>query len=249
MPTYRRTVECPAEDLELTLAECYGAGAFSIEEQDLPGGRIRLLVYFLEPVSGAEAVDESIDWQSVSEQPWQAIEIGQRLWLAPPWLDEDPPRGRLRLNYLRGQACGTGAHGATQLCLRAMDSYLRAGMRYLDVGAGSGILCVAADLLDADPIVGCDIDHPSVVIAAANSPHEFFTGSVRSVRDESFDFVTANVNATVANYLAADLARITRPGGCVVVSGFKSEEHVALPLPLVEKLEQQGWAALVFRKG
>lgn len=249
MPIFRRVVETTQDHLEEALAACYAEDAFSIEEQDLPDGRVRLLVYFYDEVEGATAVDESVDWQSVSEQPWTAIEIGDRLWLAPPWLDEDPPAGRLRLNYIRGQACGTGGHAATQLCLRAMDGYLKPGMSFLDVGAGSGILCVAADLLDADRIIGCDIDHYSVTVAAPTCSAPLFTGSLRSVRTGSFDFIAANVNATVLGYLAEELARVVRPGGWIVGSGFKAEEEPKLPFNAIDRLDQDGWRAVVYRAG
>jgi ribosomal protein L11 methyltransferase len=247
MPIYRRVVETTPAQLEETLAVCYAAGAFSIEEQDLPGARVRLLVYFHEAVEGASEVGDSVDWQSVSEQPWVAVEIGDRLWLAPPWLDEEPPAGRRRLNYVRGQACGTGGHAATQLCLRAMDRYLKPGMDFLDVGAGSGILCTAADVLEAGRITGCDIDHYSMTVAAPNCAAPLFTGSLRSVRAASFDFIAANVNDTVLGYLAPELARAARPGGWIVGSGFKAEEEPKLPFEAVDRLEQDGWRAVVYR--
>ena len=246
MATYQEVVECGQRDLEITLAECYARGAFAIEEQDLPGNRLRLLVYYHEPIDGAQAVDESVDWQSVSEQPWKAIPIGSRLWLAPPWVDEDPPDGRMRLNYIRGQACGTGGHAATQACLLAMDKHLRPGESFLDVGCGSGILCLAADLLDAGDVAGCDIDYPSVVIAAKHSHAPLFTGSTRSVRPSTFDVIAANVNATVVANIADDLSRILKPGGRVIAGGFKTGETPPIRLSLVDRCEVDGWCAAVY---
>lgn len=248
MPTYRRTLDCASTDLELALAECYARGAFSIEEQDLPGGRTRLLAYYYEPVEGAEPVDESIDWQSVSEQPWLPLELGERLWLAPPWVTDDPPPGRIRLNYLRGQACGTGGHAATQVCLEAMDKYLRPGASFLDVGVGSGILSIAASLLGAGFIAGCDIDLPSVEIARENCPAPMFVGSARSIRDASFDVIAANINATMLETIGDDLQRILAPGGILIGGGFRSAENPRLPLRAIERFERDGWSAVTFLK-
>lgn len=248
MAIYRRVVDCESKELEAALTDCYADGAFSIEERDLPDGRLRLLVYFQEPVPGALPVDESIDWQSISEQPWKAIGIGERLWLAPPWVEEDAPPGRMRLNYIRGQACGTGGHGATQACLAAMDNYLKPGESFLDVGCGSGILSVAADLLSAELIVGCDIDHPSVVLASQTCAAPLFTGSTKSVRSESFDVVAANVNATVLGYIGEDLTRILRSGGRLIAGGFKTSEAPALPIPEIDRFAIDGWCATVHRR-
>lgn len=239
-------VECASADLELVLAECYARGAFSIEEQDLAGERTRLLVYFHEAADGAEPVDESIDWQSASEQPWLPLELGQRLWLAPPWMTDDPPAGRLRLDYLRGQACGTGGHAATQVCLEAVDKYLHAGASFLDVGVGSGILSIAARLLGAGLVVGCDIDQSSVEIARENCPAPMFVGSVRSIRDASFDVIAANINATMLETISEDLRRVLAPGGVLIGGGFRSNETPQLPLHATQRFERDGWSAMAF---
>ncbi len=246
MAVYRQVVECAAADLELALADCYGRGAFSIEEQDLPG-RVRLLVYFHESVAGSEPVDESIDWQSVSEQPWLAVEIGRRLWLAPPWDTGKTPQGRVRLDYLRGQACGTGGHGATQVCLEAIDEYLQPGMSFLDVGTGSGILSIAAGLLGAATIVACDIDEPSVEIAQANCDAPMFVGSVRSIRDASFDLIAANINATMLDTIGGDLRRVLKPDAILLGGGFRIDEDPELPMRTLERFERDGWACAAYR--
>jgi ribosomal protein L11 methyltransferase len=243
---FRLAVECDARDVEIALAGCYARGAFSIEEQDLPGGRVRLLAYFGEPVDGAEPVDESIDWQSVSEQPWVPVELGERLWLAPPWLEGDAPPGRVRLDYLRGQACGTGGHAATQVCLEAIDKYLRPGDSFLDVGVGSGILSIAAARLGAGRIAGCDIDFPSAEIARANCAAPIFVGSVRSVRDASFDLVAANINATTLETIGGDLRRILKPGGILIGGGFRADETPRLPLLTRQRFDRDGWSAIAW---
>ena len=246
MATYRRVVECESREMELALAECYARGAFSIEEQDLPGGRVRLLVYFHQAVEGSEPVDESIDWQSVSEQPWLPLELGRRLWLAPPWIAEGAPSRRIRIDYLRGQACGTGGHAATQVCLEAIDKYLEPGASFLDVGVGSGILSIAAERLGAGWFVGCDIDLASAEIASGNCTGALFVGSVRSIRDASFDLVAANINATMLETIAEDLGRVLRPDGMLIGGGFRTEETPSLPLRTIERFNRDGWSAIVY---
>lgn len=233
--------------MEMILAECYGQGAFSVEEQDIPGG-VRLLVYFHERVDGAEVVDESVDWQAISDKPWVPLEIGERWWLVPPDYEDETPKCRIRLEYLRGQAWGTGSHATSQCCLRAIEKYVRSGDVFLDIGIGSGILSIAASKLGAMPVIGCDIDHPSAVIAASNTAVPVFTGSARSVRDHSIDIIVANINAVMLQNLEADLHRILKPGGLLIGSGFKVEETPDLGLPIIETFDQEGWRAAIYSR-
>lgn len=57
-----------------------------------------------------------------------------------------------------GLAFGTGAHATTALCLEWLSAHPLAGKRVLDVGAGSGILAIAASLLGADFVLAVDRD-------------------------------------------------------------------------------------------
>src|SRR5262249_51730966 len=130
------------------------------------------------------------DWVKHSQAMWQAFPVGERFWLAPEWDAEAVvPQGRILLSIRPGLACGSGSHPATRLCLEALERTVQPGMSVLDVGTGSGILAEAAALLGAAHVVACDIDHDAAVIARRNLPQgvDVFTGSLRTVRDGSFD--------------------------------------------------------------
>jgi len=55
-----------------------------------------------------------------------------------------------------GMAFGTGAHATTRLCLQLLEQQLREGDYMLDIGAGSGILMIAAAKLGAGHVFGID---------------------------------------------------------------------------------------------
>src|SRR5688500_374048 len=72
---------------------------------------------------------------------------------APPivvvlsWETYQPVAGDVVLDLDPGMAFGTGTHASTKLCLGELDRLATAGVspdRFLDVGAGSGILAIAA---------------------------------------------------------------------------------------------------------
>ena len=141
-------------------------------------------------------------------------------------------------------AFGTGVHETTQLCIEALEDYLRAGMTVLDVGTGSGILRQAAELLGAAKAYACDIDPDAVAIAG-----RAFVGSVDAVSGASADLVIANISPEAIVALAPDLTRVARPG-IVICSGFELHEValVQAALPDSAELRTKGnWAALIAR--
>ena len=245
------SLECIEEESELVSAELWEQGATGIQEETLPGGRTRLKAWFdsreglleqFQAYAPVLAVEPHRDWEAESRQAWAPFAVGERLWLAPEWDESPTPRGRLRLTVHPGLALGTGAHPATQLCLKALEGHLRPGERLLDVGSGSGILLSAAVLLGAKAPVGCDIDAASAQIAFGNLRRDgvaarVFAGSIRAVADGAFDVVIANINATTHEMLAGEYARVARR--LLILSGYP-ERHAGW---VKSAVAAQGWTA------
>jgi ribosomal protein L11 methyltransferase len=175
------------------------------------------------------------------QQQWQPQPVGERFWLAAPWDTNPAPDGRLRLEYQAGMACGSGVHPCTRLCISALERCVKAGDSVLDVGVGSGILLIAARLLGASVLTGCDIDEDSVILARqAVLDAELFTGSTSSLPDASFDVVVANISSAEAEELREELRRVCR--GTLIVSGFRVDD---LPEGYrAEPAELEEWAAI-----
>ena len=138
------------------------------------------------------------------------------------------PIWRFRIVVNPGMAFGTGMHETTQLCLEALETYVRPGMRVLDVGTGSGILAQAAALLGAGPVWACDVDSEAVEIARGNSVPDVFIGSVDAVRSGAAELIAANISPEAIARLARELLRCLRPGGVALVSGFERHEAAAV---------------------
>ena len=105
-------------------------------------------------------------------------------------------------------ACGTGRHPATQLCLQAIERYVKPGARVLDVGSGSGILSDAARLVGAGCVIGCDVDPDAVRIARERVHVPMFVGSVDAVRAEWADVIVTNIDAATLERIAPELERV-----------------------------------------
>src|SRR5205814_3063398 len=151
------------------------------------------------------------------------VEVG-RFIIAPPWLVSDTSgteplavvsglrsqplvtRGHAEKIWIKinpGMAFGTGTHETTRLCLKAIEKYFEGGS-FLDVGAGTGILAIAAAKMFPDArIEACDTDAEAIEIAKDNARLNevadriyFRVGSVNN-ETESADLVCANLTAPV----------------------------------------------------
>jgi ribosomal protein L11 methyltransferase len=243
----------PSSDSEdILIAELHECGTAGVSEEE--GGlrafferdedAVSLLARFAE-FSPELRQEELTDWERVTREAWPPLGVGERFYLVAPWDAEAPtPPGRVRLEIYPGMACGTGRHAATQLCLQAIERYVKPGDRVLDVGCGSGILSNASRLVGAASVIGCDIDPDAVRIASERVEVPMFVGSAEAVRSEWADVIVANIDAQTLERIAPELERVQKPSATLILSGFP-EWDLPEGFPPHETLSQHEWRCLI----
>jgi ribosomal protein L11 methyltransferase len=166
-------------------------------------------------------------------------------------------------------AFGTGHHGTTRGCLLALADELkrRRPRHVLDVGAGTGVLALAAAKALKRRVVAGDIDPEAVRVARENARLNgldarvtfFIAPGVRhpaADRPRRFDLVTANILARPLKRLAPALARVLADDGALILSGLLAGDvpgvlsaYAAQGLALARRRDLDGWATLVLRRG
>ncbi len=199
------------------------------------------------------------DWENAWKQHYHAIEIGEKLVVAPSWEVCESQRTILRLDP--GMAFGTGTHETTLLCLEALEREVKGGETLLDIGTGSGILAVGALLLGAGQAFGVDIDPMCVKTARENAQRNGVSGRFKAKVGDlasgvggSYGIITANIVADAILRLAPALPPLLAPGGLFIASGVLTErgEEVragleAAGLADTEIREKNGWVAILGR--
>jgi ribosomal protein L11 methyltransferase len=135
-------------------------------------------------------------------------------------------------------AFGTGHHGTTLGCLRALDRLASAGFigkNVVDIGCGTAVLAMAAARIWPNPVLASDIDEVAVDVAAANVSCNDLDGRVTCLVAAGFehetlhsaapyDLIFANILKGPLIELAPDMAAHSAQGGIVILSGLLVEQ-------------------------
>ncbi len=196
------------------------------------------------------------DWATAWQRDWKAIAVGDRLWVRPSFC-EPAPDGRLDIVLEPGMAFGTGSHATTRLCLEAIERIMDATpvADVLDMGAGSGILAIAAAKLGARHVLAVDNDADAVAACRANARVngvELICRLDDTPPDETFDLVVANILAGPLTDMAPRLARCVRHS--LLLSGILESQADAVAaaftaqgLSLAETTRMDGWVCLALQ--
>ena len=231
---------------------------------DAPGleARLRDAVAFLE-VEAAPAEIAAVDWVAKVREGFRAFTTGG-FRIVPAW-EPAPPQGpgdAPALIVEPGVAFGTGSHESTRLCLAALSERRAAEGRLGDVadlGAGSGILSVAAHILGAARVIAVEIDEDALPVARRhaeiNQAAVYFVrgDGARAIRRGRFDVVLANISAPLLVERAAELADTARGDGVLILAGFLLADLASVraayaSVGAIDVRTEGEWAALVVRR-
>lgn len=199
------------------------------------------------------------EWENNWKQFFKCTEIGKRLCVRPSWENYDNKDGRVILSIDPGAAFGTGTHATTSMCLEALEHLVTPGMTVLDIGAGSGILSVAAVLLGAAKADGVDIDPVAVRVAKENAAlngveakTNYILGNLDEEITGQYDIVVANIVADAIIALSESAGRHMKPDGKFLCSGIidlrADEVQAALEARgyrILQKMTNNNWVAFL----
>lgn len=242
-------------------------------------GKFRLEVYVptkqdaasAEAIVGAAAPElhlkqkkvKAADWVAMSLEGLPAVRAG-RFVVAGAHALLNEKNGRTKIWIEASEAFGTGHHGTTWGCLMALEGVLRQRKvkSVLDVGAGSGVLAIAAAKHGAEALA-IEIDHRAAAIAEINARQnkvaqrcQVIAGDgARYIAGKKFDLVFANILMRPLIKLAPKLVPTVAPGGTLILSGLLRtqaplvrEAYANRGLILERQIPKEAWMTLVWRK-
>nr|WP_314069788.1 50S ribosomal protein L11 methyltransferase [uncultured Campylobacter sp.] len=214
----------------------------------------------------------NIDWIEQYKKGVAPVAVG-KFYVRPSWCERSQDCALIDLLIDPALAFGSGHHESTNMCLALLSELARDGMSALDVGCGSGILSIAMKKLGAK-VSACDTDEQAVTATQQNAEKngvqidKIWLGSVSSLGEQAsslseqgssaaaqpqFDLVVANIIADVILILSADLKKVLKPGGKLVLSGILEKykdriEQAFSDLNFVQMKKQNEWLSFVYER-
>ena len=201
------------------------------------------------------------DWSQKWKEHWKPTKASDHVIICPSWEECTPQKDEVLVTLDPGSAFGTGTHATTQLCIRAIEKYLKQGDDLADIGTGSGILAITgikfgaahAVAIDNDPLV-IDVAQDNAQVNGVFNKIDFSCATADMIC-EQFDFVCANILHNVLAEIMGDLKAIMKPSSYMVLSGILDEKKPIVleaienhGLKIVETMTQEQWVGIVVQK-
>ena len=208
------------------------------------------------------------DWVAHVRRELTPVEAG-RFFVHGSHDADKIPEGVEPLLIDAAMAFGTGHHGTTLGCLRALDRLATQGFvgrNVVDVGCGTAVLAMAAARIWPERVLASDIDEVAVDVARANVAANGLTGRIHCVEAAGFghpelaaaapfDLIFANILKGPLVALAPDMADSLQPGGLAILSGILNEQadeviavYAQSGINLVQRDSIVDWTTLTLQK-
>lgn len=210
-------------------------------------------------VSAKKVINQ--DWSKKWKEHWKPTRASEHVVICPSWEECERKKDEVLITLDPGSAFGTGTHATTQLCIQAIEKYLKKGDETADIGTGSGILAITAVKFGATRAVAIDNDPLVIDVAKDNAQVNGvfskidFSHATADMLTEQFDFVCANILHNILAEIMGDLKNIMKPQGYMVLSGILDEKKPIVleavekhGLKIIETLYQDQWTAFVVQK-
>ncbi|MDO5758189.1 MAG: 50S ribosomal protein L11 methyltransferase [Rhodobacterales bacterium] len=241
-------------------------GAYFEERPDIAGLELLAAIHGARPFVVSEVPDT--DWVAHVKRELTPVVEGRFFVYGSHDADKIPPDA-VPLLIEAAMAFGTGHHGTTQGCLRALDHLAATGIiagSVADIGCGTAVLAMAAARIWPGVMLASDIDPVAVDVANVNVIANNLEGRVSCILAAGldhpdleaaapFDLVFANILKGPLIELAPELTRRLAPQGHVILSGILNEQaeevidvYLSVGNSLIEHQKIGDWTTLTLQK-
>jgi len=203
---------------------------------------------------------EQTNWNREWEKNFEPIQVDDLVSIRAPF--HENPNLKYDIVIEPKMSFGTGHHETTHMMVQHLIDLDLENKSTLDMGCGTGILAIFAEMKGAKPLDGIDIDNWCYLNSVENAERNnckyisFYEGDASLLTNQKYDVIIANINR---NILLNDMATYTRclnKNGILLLSGFYKEDIATIDqevsshgLTIQNTLERNNWVSLKYLKG
>ena len=211
--------------------------------------------------------EETKDWLAEWKKGFVPFKLVGSVWVVPSWL-EKPVEAEHQILIDPGMAFGTGTHATTKMASYFVHKVAQENKSeipnwtLLDVGTGTAILAVLAEICGFGLITGIEIDPEARRKARENielnttKNIDIPESQLDEIRD-TYDVVVANIIDGVLIKLRKDLIRVVKPGGHLFLTGILQERddlffnkfiEASPELKVIRRIQKDEWVGYWVQK-
>ena len=200
---------------------------------------------------------EQVNWNEEWEKNFEAIDVDGKCHVRAPF----HPKTNAEFDIIiePKMSFGTGHHETTHMMIQHLLETDVAEMKTLDMGCGTAILAILAEMKGAKPIDAIDIDNWCYLNSIENAERNncknitVYEGDAAILKDKKYDLIIANINRNILLNDMQSYVDCLNPKGTILFSGFYTEDIpfidascIEKGLTFVKKLERNNWVSLKY---
>ena len=205
-----------------------------------------------------EEVIEQTNWNSEWEKNFNPIQVDDLVSIRAPF--HENPNLKYDIIIEPKMSFGTGHHETTHMMVQHLINLDLTDKKVLDMGCGTGILAIFAEMKGAKPIDAIDIDNWCYENSLENvernkcSHISVFEGDASLLVNKKYDVIIANINR---NILLNDMhwyMNCLNKDGIILFSGFYQEDIPVIDAEVSKYnfkidtiIERNNWVALKYK--
>ncbi len=200
---------------------------------------------------------EQVNWNSEWEKNFEAIQVDGLVSIRASFHTD--PKLKYDIVIEPKMSFGTGHHETTHLMIQHLIQLDLKGKTVLDMGCGTGILAIFAEMKGAKQLDAIDIDPWCFENSLENIERnqckhiQVLEGDVSLLGTKKYDVIIANINRNILVQDLSGYAKNLQRDGILLLSGFYTEDIPIIDeearknkLKLQKTLERNNWVGLKY---
>lgn len=203
-----------------------------------------------------EEIDQ-VNWNEEWEKNFEPINVDGKCHVRAPFHPKTDAEFDIVIEPK--MSFGTGHHETTHMMIQHLLDMDVSEMKTLDMGCGTAILAILAEMKGAEPIDAIDIDNWCYLNSIENAERNncshitVYEGDAALLPGKKYDLIIANINRNILLNDMQSYVDCLNPKGVLLLSGFYEEDIPIIDasctekkLSMVKKLQRNNWVSLKY---